>query len=385
VKKLLDKYENKLVRAGLADPGVPLLGGLDDTLVWNRPDPLCSDLGRVFEGLNINSLLFARPAEPYWSMISLLASESDGWIHPGDCETRTFLHDIPVVRGFDVAEIVMRLRRRKSVVVPGMGVMTWGTVSPEQAFIFFSSVCFSCFVKFLSDCLVRARKGAIPERWRIVLAGAPGILEKLPAESPPLLEGPFQTEGAVRRAIVEAGRKTVELRLVDSFFGNISYLLGNVLYISQTTSSLDELEGAIDPCPMDGSACTGITASSEYSAHVEALERTGARGVLHGHPKFSVIMSMICEDEDCGMRGSCHIRCPKERFVGDVPIVPGEVGTGPFGLCNTLPRALVGRRGAIVYGHGLFTLADRDFNIAFRNMIEIERMCRERFFSAIDR
>jgi hypothetical protein len=61
--------------------------------------------------------------------------------------------------------------------------------------------------------------------------------------------------------------------------------------------------------------------------------------------------------------------------VGDVPIVPGEVGTGRYGLSRTLPPAVEGRRGAIVYGHGLFTVGRIDFTDAFANLVDIERMC----------
>jgi hypothetical protein len=74
-----------------------------------------------------------------------------------------------------------------------------------------------------------------------------------------------------------------------------------------------------------------------------------------------------------------------------VPIVPGEVGTGPFGLCNTLPPALVGtkggttgqRRGAIVYGHGLFTLGAVDFRDAFATLMDVEHFCRAEYFRRV--
>jgi len=54
--------------------------------------------------------------------------------------------------------------------------------------------------------------------------------------------------------------------------------------------------------------------------------------------------------------------------------VGGEVGIGPHGLCNTLPPAMEGRRGVIVYGHGLFTVGRDDFNEAFTNLLAVERM-----------
>ncbi len=105
--------------------------------------------------------------------------------------------------------------------------------------------------------------------------------------------------------------------------------------------------------------------------------------ILHGHPKFSVILSMDCEKRDCPLEGQCHIRCADARFIEDIPIVPGEVGAGPHGLCHTLPPAIQGRRGAIVYGHGLFTVARNDYNAAFMNLLKIERMCRDRYFARL--
>jgi len=376
VERLVRKYADKLVRAGLAEPGEPLVGGLDAEIVWSRPDPACAMLEEVFAGLNINSLLLCRPAEPYRSLIEHLAARSGGAVRPSDCETRTFLHDLPVAEKFSAARIVAALRQRKSVIVPGRGVVTAGTVSPEQAFVVFSSVCFACFVKFFSDFLA----GGADAAGRAVFDAAAARLDPLPAEPPPLARGPFRAEGEVYDALCEAGRKTVELRLVDSYFGNISYRLGQTLYISQTTSSLDEMEGMIDPVPLDGSSCAGITASSELSAHRQVVQTSGNRALLHGHPKFSVILSMDCRREGCQLRGECHRRCPHARAIGDVPVVPGEVGAGRWGLCNTLPPAMVGRRGVIVYGHGVFTVGEDDFNVPLANLIAIERMCREEYF-----
>ena len=127
-----------------------------------------------------------------------------------------------------------------------------------------------------------------------------------------------------------------------------------------------------------------MTASSELIAHRAIILSTGMNAPLHGHPKFSVILSMDCEKESCPTRGQCHIKCKEPRFIYDIPIVPGEVGAGLTGLCNTLPPAMEGRRGVIVYGHGLFTVAQDDFNIAFANLRDVERMCREEYFRRME-
>ncbi len=385
MKRLLDKYAGKLVSAGLAEAGAPLLGGLDAELAWNRADPACAVLERVFEGLAINSLLFSEPAEPYRSIIGYLAGRAGEAIRPSDCETRTFMHDLPVVREFEPGGLLGALRRRKSAIVPGKGIVTWGMVSPEQAYIFYSSVCFACFVKFFSDYLVDRKRGRVTPGQQEVFDAAIRRLDPLPERPPELMRGPFGSGAEAREAIIQAGRHTVRCRLVDSFFGNISFLHGDTLHISQTASSLDELEGCIDACPLRGGDCAGITASSELTAHREVVLRGGRRAVLHGHPKFSVIMSMACGREGCGTEGQCHVRCPEKRFVEDIPIVPGEVGTGPHGLCHTLPPAMEGRRGAIVYGHGLFTAGREDFNEAFASLLDVERLCRERYLDSSGR
>jgi ribulose-5-phosphate 4-epimerase/fuculose-1-phosphate aldolase len=381
MERLVAKYADKLVEAGLAESGAPLLGGLDAELVWNRPDPLSRLFDEVFAALNINSLLYCRPREPYASIIDYLAAHSDGVICPRDSETRTFLHDLPVAAKLSSAAVAKAFMSRKCVIVPGGGIATFGTVSPEQTFVVFSSVCFACYVKFHVDYLHAFRLGKVDPQARRIIEMSLSSSEPSAAKKDVPPTGPYLEEEQVHHAMVQTGRFMVEHRLVDSFFGNISYLAGDTLYISQTGSSLDELEGCIDPCPVDGSLSTGITASSELTAHLRIVKETDHRSILHGHPKFPVILSLDCDETDCALDGQCHIRCPKERFIADIPVVPGEVGTGSHGLCHTLPPAINGRRGVIVYGHGLFTTGKSDFIEPFANMKAIEEECKKEFLA----
>ncbi len=413
--QLVNKYAKKLAAAGLAEetgPLSPLVGGLDDTLVWNRKGPETKVLEQVFEGLNINSLVFLRPKAPYDKIIRFLARaalSADGVIQPKDCETRTFLHNLPVVDQFSADKLILALKKRKSVIInvpesnstfSGTAVIAHGTVSPEQGFVVVSSVCFACFVKFFADYLEDLQLGRTSETSHNLFDGlspnlasslAPNLTPGVPPDStigqielPTLAKGPFSTEEQIYAAIVQAGRKTVEYGLVDSYFGNVSYCRDNILYISQTGSSLDELEGCIDPVPLDGYSSAGLTASSELTAHIKTIAHTKCDAILHGHPKFSVILSMDCDPKEkavCPHRDHCHIHCPKKRTLNQVPIVPGEVGTGPTGLCNTLPKAFgdlnnVLAYGVIVYGHGVFTLGKNDFSQAFDTLVEVETNAR---------
>ncbi len=395
--RLVGKYAAKLITARLAaeqGDGRPLVGGLDDALVWNRQGPETKILEAVFSGLHINSLVFLRPREPYRTIIAYLAGNADGMIEPKDCETRTFLHELPVASEFTSAAIVRNLKRRKSVIVSTGGgakedpaVVAYGTVSPEQGFVVASSVCFACYVKFFADYLDALQDGGASAAFHEAFDRVVSHMEKIKTKAPRLISSPFETEESVYKAVTEAGRATVDHHLVDSYFGNVSYHWNHTLYISQTGSSLDELDGYVDPVPMDGSTTAGLTASSELTAHMEVIRRTGCRAILHGHPKFAVILSMDCTPEEkarCEFTRQCHIKCPKPRFAVQVPIVPGEVGTGPTGLCHTLPPALEDHPGAIVYGHGLFTTGRDDFNEAFVSMMEIEEACRRQYFEKVD-
>lgn len=391
--RLVSKFATKLIAAGLASkekPFIPLVGGLDDELVWNRDGVEIDILEEVFAGLNINSLVCFRPVEPYGSMIAFLARQARGVIQPKDCETRTFLHDLPVVNDFSAAAIIHTLKRKKSVIIVSEDqdpvVLAHGTVSPEQGFVVVSSVCFAAFVKFFTDYLDALQSGQATAGYNQAYDHAVSHLASPGKGAPALMAAPFADETEVYLSIAQAGRETVSHHLVDSYFGNISYRWKETLYISQSGSSLDELKGCVDPVPLDGSTSAGLTASSELSAHLEIVGRTGRRAILHGHPKFAVIMSMDCSPQHkarCRFANRCHIKCPESRFVKDVPIVPGEVGTGPTGLCHTLPPAIEKHQHAIVYGHGLFTTGRNDFNEAFQSMLAIEAMCRETYFEKV--
>jgi ribulose-5-phosphate 4-epimerase/fuculose-1-phosphate aldolase len=407
----LAKYAGKLAGAGLCAPGEPLLAALDAELSFSQAnDPRQPLAEQIILALGAGALLLAEPVGAcQGAMLSLVrraVAEGRDFVLPGDCETRTFLHDLPVVRGLEAEGIIQALKRRKGCIVldeagPGRVLMAAsGSVSPEQTFVTASSMAFACFVAFFDQHLREARAGTLTDARKVeftrVRAALEGDLSRLPHAMPELLPGPFADADQARAAMIEAGRAVVAYGLVDSSFGNVSCRQstpeGELLLISQTGSSLDELAGVIDPCRMDGSSCVGLTASSEYSAHMAVYDSGGARTILHGHPRFAVILSMDCEKLDCPGLGNCHRACATPRAVEDaasslfIPIVPGEVGTGPFGLCHTLPSALTdggGRRGAIVYGHGLFTTGEQDFRDAFATLLEVERHCREEYFRRV--
>lgn len=386
---LTDKYSKKLVAQSLCKSGDPLFGLLDDGISWSSSRSETGILEEVMRESGANSILFSPVAEPYRDIIDYLCEysrDANGRIKPDDTETRTFLHDIPVAEGFRSTEILRCIKERKGVIIPGKGIVTYGTVTPEQAFVTFSSICFSTFVKFMSDFYYHAKgitamKGDPEALFKQCIQWYGDTLSGV--RRGPSAKAPFSSVEDVINAIIETGRLTVESGMVDSFFGNISVRHCDTIYISQTGSSLDELSGCIDPCPIDNSTANAITASSEFAAHRSLYSMTSRRSILHGHPKFSVVTSMLCDDISCAERGMCHIRCSRKRDIGDIPVVPGEIGTGANSLSRTMPAAMKGR-GVIVWGHGLFTSGAVDFTDAYRDLIDIEKMCFENYISLCD-
>ncbi len=375
----------RLARAGLAREQDALFLALDDAVLASDPaHPDRPALEQALLALQAGAVACLRPAEPYATILDFLIAGRPAALFPRDNETRLFLHDLPVACEFSAQALVQGLARRKGLILPGPRLAAVGPFTPEQALVTLSSLCFAAFVLFFSACLEDLRAGRATPAQRAALGRAASFLPPARTDLPVLARGPFRDGPAACAAMAQAGRATVDYGLVDSAFGNVSALVDHTVWISETGSSLDRLEGETVACPLDGSSCEGITASSELPAHnaiYAAVPQT--RCILHGHPRFAVILSLDCERGDCPERGHCHLRCPEPRSAGGVPIVPGETGSGQWGLGRTLPPALARNNAAIVLGHGLFATGRRDFQEAFAVLLDTENACREEYFRRV--
>ncbi|MBI5343151.1 MAG: class II aldolase/adducin family protein [Deltaproteobacteria bacterium] len=374
------KYSGRLLSDRSAVPGRISFAAQDDVLLTDGDPELARLAGEVLFSLSCLGMVAALPSLPFADFLVRRAPAGETRIVPRDTETRTFLHDIPFLRreelgGDAAARIARLLGNRKGVIAEGLGIFANGPVTVEHAYINYSSVFHAVFVKYLLDVL--AEGFLLPGEKEAFEGFRRDWLRPVSAEGLPFRSGPLEDPGEILAEIAAVGRYTVERGLVDSFFGNISCRAGGVVYISQTAASLDELPGRIDPVPMDNSSTTGITASSELLAHRRIYEASGARTILHGHPKFAVAMSMLCEEKDCPVK-DCWKDCDRVRLLGDAPVVAGEIGAG--GLAKRVPPVIASPRKAVVYGHGVFTVGRTDFAEAFRAMVALENWCREEYF-----
>ena len=384
MRNLIEKYAGKLSRDRSAAPGRIGFAANDDAMVEAGAAGLSRLAAGVLSRLSCLGVLAADPSLPFPEFLVRRAPAGASALVPLDTETRTFLHDIPFVRkdafgAEPAATIAALLSKRKGVVVEGIGIVASGPVTLEQAYIHFSSVFHACYVKYLLDVLQEGFR--LPGEAEAFHAFREEVLRAPSAEGLSFHAGPLDDPEEVLSEIRDVGRYTVDRRLVDSFFGNISYRVGDTIWISQTAASLDELAGCIDPVPTDNRSTTGITASSELLAHRRIYEATGARAILHGHPKFAVAMSMLCEEKGCPIK-DCWKDCPNVRMLGDTPVVAGEIGAG--GLAVRVPPVIGGPGKAIVYGHGVFAIGKDGFEEAFRSMVDVENRCREEYFRRLD-
>ncbi|MEK6744958.1 MAG: class II aldolase/adducin family protein [Nitrospirota bacterium] len=401
----IEKYTQKLLRDRTAVPESIRFYRLDDIVSANRHDEWLPLFSSVFQGLDITALLFARLTLPFADLLVARAEPGMDRLVPKDSETKGFLHDIPFIRKKEwegasktdqTTMIVRCLKERKAAIIEGLGVVSTGGVTVEQAYIGFSTIFHTTFVKYLLDVLTDGFKlsnetmifEGFKQAWNTSpdlsdLAFAEGPLEAsvAPRHSPHPSPLPQGARELIHEEICRVGRYTVEKGYVDSFFGNISYFDGKTIFISQTTSSLDELEGFIDPVPVDGSSTAGLSASSELPTHRAIYLDSAYRAVLHGHPRFSIVLSMLCDEKNCRIK-DCNRLCDRARSVCGVPIVAGETGAG--GMARSVPAAMKQQGVCIVYGHGIFSAGEKDFRDAFMKMADVENKCREEYFRLVE-
>ncbi|QEM68355.1 aldolase [Geobacter sp. FeAm09] len=381
----IGKYSRKLIADRSALPDRIAFAAQDDAVVAVGDAGLARLAVAVLQRLNCLALCAAAPALPFADFLLRRAEDHEHEIVPRDTETRTFLHDIPILRqsalGDDPAEAIAHvLGNRKGAIVEGIGIVASGALTVEQAFINWSSVFHSTFIKYLEDVLQDGFK--LPGEAQAFAQFRTKWLARLTAAGLHFRSGPLRDKADILDEMARVGRYTVERGLVDSFFGNISYANGDLIYISQTASSLDELEGCIDPVPFENSSTVGITASSELVAHRRIFETTGCNAILHGHPRFAVVMSMLCEDRESCAITDCWKECPRVRILGGTPVVAGEIGAG--GIAKNVPPVIGEPGRAIVYGHGVFTLGRDDFQEAFCALVDVENWCRDEYFRRFD-
>jgi ribulose-5-phosphate 4-epimerase/fuculose-1-phosphate aldolase len=330
----------------------------------------------ILQRLDCAAVIVAEPLQPFPAFLLHRSKPDAGPLVPRDSESRSSLHDIPLIRHDQdratlLNNICSALNKRKGCIVEGIGIISQGSLTVEQAYIAWSSLSHATTIKYFEDLL--STGPLLPDEAQAVRQYKNVYLKPLDLAhyslSPLLPTHPQE----LLHEISMLGQATVELGLVDSFFGNISCLLNKTLYISQTSARLDELSSQVDSVPFDRLSTTGITASSELPAHRAVVLATGCRIVLHGHPRFPVIMSFFADSDT------------NKAFdlIDSILVVGGEGGVG--GLAENLSKAfcLTDTKAVIVRGHGAFVVSTTGCGEALACLADVEQHCRDIYFTRL--
>ena len=371
---LLEQYATFLCEERLVQPDRLALSALNDRAFHFGADDLKQLSSQILEQLGCACVIVAKPLYALSEILIQRCPSTATNLMPRDSESKAFLHDIPIIRFtkdlHKTSELVCKaLEKRKGCCIEGVGIISKGDLTVEQAYIGWSSIYHATTIKYFEDLL---QNGFMFGHEKTLVAN---YFLNLPDPKTIAFEKHLPTlRNDLHQTMIDTGKQTVQLGLVDSFFGNASYSLNNQLHISQTSARLDQLDAQIDMVPFDRSSTAGITASSELPAHLAIYRTTNAKCILHGHPRFSVIMSYFTSSDSA---------TPSIEMVASVPVVGGEGGMG--GLADAVSDALhkTGKNAVIVRGHGVFTISDKDFMDALTQMIRVESMCRAEYVSLL--
>lgn len=183
------------------------------------------------------------------------------------------------------------------------------------------------------------------------------------------------------REIAYWGKKLDEAGLVSSRFGNISVRTKNGLLIKRTGVMLGDIQGPEDLIEVglhpseedeDDSAesydSAESAASTETPSHRAIYLSTNAKAVIHAHPRFGIVESLLQKEEVVPLDSEGL------PFLGTIPVVDGV--TGSQELYDNISKIFsTGKyKGVLNRGHGSFavgaSLAD-----CFNTTAMIEHSC----------
>jgi len=348
-----------------------------------RAENLITDEFSEFENRSIapgKLFIIARPKEPYAEILDFFLSLQLKKIIPQDSESKILIPYILIVDSINEAVELSEKNDSGAVILKSGRVIVWGKGESIILAVMYGAVCYALYIKFFSLMLEKKRKNNLGGSDLKIVDTVRGKIAKYSLINLSLIQGPFKTKTEIIEGIKIAGKELVTLGLVNSFFGNISYRFREKIYISKTGAFLDSLDNGIVECNIKGNDVCVENASSEFPSHLKIYKMTGYGSIIHGHPPFTVILSMDCDIEECQKSKRCFYTCNYEREVSGIPIVSGKTGSGRYGLDRVLPDKINRIGKAIVYGHGIFIAGKEDFREAVSEMRRIEEMCKEEYF-----
>jgi hypothetical protein len=221
----LQRYTQRLIDEQCAKAG--------KIAICSQNDRICSfgnhdfaELGQqIVQELDCASVIVAEPLHPFPFLLLFRSPPSLAALVPRDSESRSSLHDIPLVRHCQnptdfLAAICTALRKRKGCIVENIGLISQGSLTVEQSYIAWSSVLHATVIKYFEDLLTTGPQ--LAGEMETVLQYKDSCLKPFNTNSFLFLPSLPANAQTIISEMSLAGQATVQLGLVDSFFGNIS-------------------------------------------------------------------------------------------------------------------------------------------------------------------
>jgi L-fuculose-phosphate aldolase len=167
---------------------------------------------------------------------------------------------------------------------------------------------------------------------------------------------------------VKYGKKMFERGLIDGASGNMSFRVGNRVFITKTGVNLDELDSdSFVEVPADSNLkiLKERKASSDSLLHLKCYHKSTFKTIIHCHGIYNVVLSLKKDSfEPLDLEGSL--------FLGKIEFVEGIFMTQEF--AEEVSEKLSSKGFAVVKGHGIYTAAN-SFRQAFNIANYIEHSC----------
>ncbi|MFX1450284.1 MAG: aldolase [Promethearchaeota archaeon] len=139
-----------------------------------------------------------------------------------------------------------------------------------------------------------------------------------------------------------------EHELISSHGGNISLKRGNYIYIKRTGAMLGDLKpNDVIRTNLYQEDSKILLASKELPVHRNILLNTGALAVIHAHPTYAIILSMLYDEIFPIDNEGLYI-------IKRIPVLELDVPTASDESATKVPKLLQNYKVMIIRGHGTF-------------------------------
>ncbi len=155
----------------------------------------------------------------------------------------------------------------------------------------------------------------------------------------------------VWKEISKYGKKLFDKGYMVSHSGNISVRVGDKMYIKRRGAAADEI-GPEDIVEVDlfEEDSSILLSSSETMVHRAIYLNTSALAVVHAHPPYSIVCSLIFDE-------IIPMDAEGDYVLRKVPVLVVKEVSGSKELEEKVSEALKHYKGVVVRGHGTFAAA----------------------------